>query len=75
MKSQHELTATQTMLQRHGYEVEQHANNCFDPYLTVQDPVFESGIGQSAGKLVLMGYESVVIRNYDAARKFINARA
>lgn len=72
--TQQELDNAAAMLGRYGFEVQQAANNGFDPYLVVQDPVYVSGTGQSAGKLVFMGSEPVIVRDYNAARRFVNAR-
>lgn len=69
--TQQELDNASAMLKRHGYEVEQKASHGFNPYLVVQDPVHKD-VG---GKLVLMCYEPVILRNYDRARAFINVRS
>ncbi len=76
MANQTELDNAKATLERHGYEVAQHADQFGNnPYLIVQDPIYQSGTGPCSGKLVFMGYESKIVHGYNAARRFINARS
>lgn len=68
-----ELFNAEHMLQKYGYETSIHADsNTLEPkFVVVMDPVHHS-VG---AKLVLMGYEPLNIRSYDAACEFINVRS
>ena len=68
---QAQLLNAERMLIRWGYKVSSHASVDGHQHLVVQDLVHHS----RGGKLVLMGYEPVTLRGYDAARKFIDARS
>lgn len=61
-----ELAPAKAAIERYGYE----ASYDDQGNVIVQDPVHSS----RGGRLVLTGYEPVVIRSYDAARAFINVR-
>lgn len=63
-----ELNNAKAALQRYGFEVNFHENG----HLVVQDPVYY--INAMTGTLKFDYYKPVVIRSYDAARRFISAR-
>lgn len=63
-----EIYMAKAALERYGYEVALTDNG----QLIVQDPVRTSASG---GALTFSHYTPVVIRNYNGARKFINARS
>ena len=46
-----------------------------DSVIVVEDPVFASGYGVNAGKLIPAGHNLVKVRTYSAAAKFINVRS
>ena len=46
-----------------------------DATIVVEDPIFYSGYGANAGKLMPAGHELVKLRTYRSVAKFLNDRS
>lgn len=64
------MKSAREWLEKAEYAVESHENG----HLIVADPVMRCGHGAQAGKLIPAGTQSVVIRSFSEAVRFIQAR-
>jgi len=66
-----EIQKAQSHLEAHGYQVSLHDKG----HLIVQDRVMRCGHGPQAGHLIPAGFQSVAVRNYAEAFRFVSDRS